>query len=287
MPVFATPGPITATLDLVMGTTRITAGDGTDTVVELRPGDPTREGDLRAVDQTRVEFEDGRLLVKSPKSRGLFAKGGAVDVTIHLPHGSSVRGTTAMGSLYAHGRFGEFRFKSAAGDVEVERSGPTHLRTAMGNLVVGHVTGEADVLTGSGDLRVDHIAGSAVARNSNGGIRIGEVTGELRAQNANGDVVVDRALGDVTAKTANGSVRIDEVVRGTVVLETAAGRLEVGIREGSAAWLDVRTVLGAVHNSLESASGPEGGTDTVEVRARNGFGDIVVRRATPQQEEQR
>ncbi|CCH33702.1 DUF4097 family beta strand repeat-containing protein [Actinosynnema sp. NPDC047251] len=279
MPTFATPEPIAVTLDLVMGTTRITAGHRADTVVELRPGDPARENDLRAVEQTRVEFEDGRLLVKSPKVRGIFNKGGAVDVTIHLPTGSTVQGNTAMGSLFARGGYGEFRFKSAAGDVEVERSGPTYLRTAMGNLVAVHVTGEADVLTGSGDLRVDHVAGSAVARNSNGAIRLGEVTGAVRAQNANGDVVIDRALADVTAKTANGSVRIDEVVRGNVVLETAAGRLEVGIREGSAAWLDVRTVLGAVHNSLESATGPESGTETVEVRARNGFGDIVIRRA--------
>ncbi|MEV0679649.1 DUF4097 family beta strand repeat-containing protein [Actinosynnema sp. NPDC050436] len=287
MPTFATPGPIAVTLELVMGTTRITAGDRADTVVELRPGDPGREGDLRAVEQTRVEFEDGRLLVKTPKPRALFNKGGSVDVTIHLPEGSSVQGGTAMGSLYAHGGFGEFRFRSAAGDVEVERSGPAHLRTAMGNLVAGHVTGEADVLTGSGDLRVGRVDGNAVARNSNGDVRIGEVTGEVRAQNANGDILVHRALADVTAKTANGSVRVDEVVRGSAVLETAAGRVEVGIREGTAAWLDVRTVLGAVHNSLEGTTGPEAGTETVEIRARSGFGDIVVRRATPEKGEAR
>ncbi|WP_433262883.1 DUF4097 family beta strand repeat-containing protein [Actinosynnema sp. CS-041913] len=285
MPIFATPEPITATLELVMGETRIIAGDRTDTVVDVRPHDPDREGDVKAADQTRVEYADGRLLVKTAKLRGMFNRGGSVDIVIELPTGSSVRGDTALGGLQALGRFGEFRFKSATGDLRVDRTGPTHLRTAMGNVSLGHATGHADVQTGTGELFVERVDGSAVIRNSNGVIRIGEVTGDLRAQNANGDISVDRALADVTAKTASGSVRVDEVVRGTAVLETGAGRVEIGIRHGTAAWLDVRTVLGAVHNSLESAPGPESGADAVEVRARTGIGDIVIRRATPMKED--
>ncbi len=287
MPTFDTPGPIALTLDLAMGETRITAGDRTDTVVEFRPHDPNREGDVKAAGQTRVEFtDDGRLLVKTPKPRGIFNKGGSVDITIELPAGSSVTGDTALGSLYGRGVFGEFRFKSAAGDIEVERTGPLHLRSSMGNLVVNHVTGHADVLTSSGELRVGHVDGTAVVRNSNGNVHVGRVTGNLRAQTANGNVSVDVALADVTAKTAAGSVRVGEVVRGSAVLESGAGRLEVGIREGSAAWLDVRTVVGAVQNSLETASGPEIATETVEVRARTALGDIVVRRAVPMKEDE-
>ncbi|MBB5959240.1 DUF4097 and DUF4098 domain-containing protein YvlB [Saccharothrix tamanrassetensis] len=286
MPVFATPGPITATLELVMGETRITAGDRTDTVVDVRPANPDRTGDVKAAEQTRVDFQDGRLVIKTNKLRGMFSfKGGAVDITIELPTGSSVRGDTALGSVYAQGTFGDFRFRSATGDISLDRAGSTHLHTAMGNVNLIHATGHTDVLTGSGQLHVERVDGTAVVRNSNGNIRVGTVTGDLRAQNANGDIAVTLALADVTAKTANGSVRLDEVVRGTVVLETGAGRLEVGIRAGTAAWLDVRSALGAVQNDLEAASAPDSAVDTAEVRARTGVGDIVIRRATPTEED--
>ncbi|NUT93577.1 MAG: DUF4097 family beta strand repeat protein [Saccharothrix sp.] len=285
MPVFATPGPISVTLELVVGPTRITASDRADTVVEVRPTNPNREGDVKAADQTRVEFDGGRLLVKTPKPRGIFNKGGSVDVSIELPTGSSVRGDTALGDLDARGRFGEVRFRTATGDLTVERSGPLHLRTAMGNVGVNHVTGTADVLTGSGDLRVEHVDGDAVVKNSNGHTRVGEVTGDLRVKSANGEISVDLARGDVTATTASGSIRVHEVIRGKVVMETSVGQLEVGIRNGTAAWLDLSSVLGAVHNSLEAASGPDPATETVEVRGRTGYGDIVVRRAIPTKED--
>jgi hypothetical protein len=67
-------------------------------------------------------------------------------------------------------------------------------------------------------------------------------------------------------------------VRGSVVLETGVGDVEVGIREGTAAWLDVSSRLGKLHNALESAGAPGSSAEKVEVRARTSVGDIVVRR---------
>jgi hypothetical protein len=67
-------------------------------------------------------------------------------------------------------------------------------------------------------------------------------------------------------------------VRGSVVIETKIGDLEVGIREGTAAWLDVSSRFGHVHNALEAADAPETTTDTVEVRARTSVGEVVIRR---------
>lgn len=67
------------------------------------------------------------------------------------------------------------------------------------------------------------------------------------------------------------------MARGRVVLQ-AAGAIEVGIRESTAAWLDVHTVVGTVRNSLGSADGPGDSAETVEVRARTTVGDIVIHR---------
>ena len=67
-------------------------------------------------------------------------------------------------------------------------------------------------------------------------------------------------------------------MRGSVVLETQIGDLEVGIREGTAAWLDVSARAGKVHNALDAADAPEASAETVEVRARTSVGDVVIRR---------
>ena len=70
-----------------------------------------------------------------------------------------------------------------------------------------------------------------------------------------------------------------EVVRGTVELTTTSGVLEVGIRAGTAAWLDVSSTSGKVRNSLDARDNPDGFTETVEIHAHTDSGDIVVRRA--------
>ena len=67
MPTYDTPEPISVSLELGVGDIRITAGDRTDTVVEVRPSDPANKDDVAAAEQTRVEYADGRLTVKAPK----------------------------------------------------------------------------------------------------------------------------------------------------------------------------------------------------------------------------
>jgi hypothetical protein len=66
---------------------------------------------------------------------------------------------------------------------------------------------------------------------------------------------------------------------GAVVAQTALGKVDIGIRDGVAAWLDLDTHFGKVHNELDAAGRPQPGDATVEVRARSSFGDITIRRA--------
>src|SRR5207302_1864023 len=82
------------------------------------------------------------------------------------------------------------------------------------------------------------------------------VTGDLRVHAANGKIVVDRAEAAVAAKTANGDVRLGEVARGAVLAETALGKIEVGIRDGVTAWLDLNTSFGRVQSDLDDADRP-------------------------------
>ena len=73
MPTFATPEPILADLEPVVGNVRIVASDRTDTVVEVVPLDASNASDVKAAEQTVVEFSGGKLSVRAPKgglSRG-------------------------------------------------------------------------------------------------------------------------------------------------------------------------------------------------------------------------
>lgn len=282
MPTFDTPEPILVTLELGVGDVRIAAGDRTDTNVVVRPTDPSRKSDVAAADQTRVEFSAGRLLIKAPKGwRRYTPRGGgeSVDVQIELPAGSQVRGDAGVAALHTAGALGECHYNTGVGDLQVDQAGPLHLSTGVGDIAVDRVSGHAQISTGSGAVRIGAVEGTAVIKGANGDTWIGNVTRDLRVIAANGSIEVDHAHAAVVAKTANGDIRIGEVEAETVVAQTALGTVEIGIREGVAAWLDLDTHFGKVSNELDVAIRPEPGDQKVEVRARTSFGDITVRRA--------
>jgi hypothetical protein len=282
MPTFDTPAPIRATVELHVGDARITATDRADTTVEVRPSNPAAEADVRAAEQTRVEFADGHLLVKTPKPRmsliGPFGRAGSVDIEIALPTGSQLRGEAAVAAFHGTGTLGETAIKTATGDVHLEHTGPLRVNTASGAVIVESVAGDARATTASGVIQLGRVGGSVVLKNSNGDSRVGSAGGDVHAKAANGDVIVGRARAGVDAATANGSIRIGAAHQGSVTVRTAAGELEVGIARGTAAYLDLHTQFGKVLNQLDATGAPEPGEHNVQVRARTSFGNIIVRR---------
>ena len=277
---FDTPEPISATIDAAVGDVRIRAGDRGATVVEVRPSDASNQDDVRVADQTRVEYADEQLLVKAPKLRSWLARsaGGSIDVTIELPAGSHVRGTLGLGDFDCDGRLGDCRIKTGLGRIRLDQADTLNLRTGAGDISVDRATGRAEVTAGSGEVRLRELDNGSVVKNSNGDTWIGLAGGDLRLNAANGSIAVDEAHASVGARSAHGDVRVAEVVRGSVVLETKIGDLEIGIREGTAAWLDVSSRFGHVHNALDAADAPGASAETVEVRARTSVGEIVIRR---------
>jgi DUF4097 and DUF4098 domain-containing protein YvlB len=281
MPIFDTPEPIDITVEIPVGDIHVTASDRTDTLVEVVPMDERDAHDVQAAEETRVEYADGKLLVKTPKARGFSyaARRRSVEVRIGVPTGSQVRGDTGMGHFRFAGKLGECQVKSGAGNVELDRTGPLHLRTGAGNVTVAEVDGDAEISTASGTVRIGAIDGGAVVKNSNGPTTIGKVAGDLRLRASNGELSVAEAAAGVDAKTANGAIRIGEVVSGSIVLKTSMGDIEVGIGQDTAAWLDVNTTAGRVRNSLDEAASRPDRSQTVEVRANTSFGDITIQRS--------
>jgi DUF4097 and DUF4098 domain-containing protein YvlB len=280
VPTFETPEPILAVVDVVVADVRIRARPCDTTTVEVTPSDPANPEDVRMAEQTRVEYTPPQLLVKSPKLRSwsIRSTGGSIDVTIELPAGSRVHGSGAMASFDADGPLGECRIKSGFGDIRLDTAETLELKSGAGDIDVAGVTGRAEINAGTGDVRVRELGDGAVIKNSNGATWVGAAVGDLRLTAANGSIAVEKSGASVVAKSANGDVRLGEIVRGSVVLETKMGDLEVGIPEGTAAWLDARATAGRVHNALDSADAPEGSAETAEVRARTVIGDILIRR---------
>jgi hypothetical protein len=279
MRTFETPEPISVSLDLGIGDVVVAASDRDDTVVEVEPSDPTRARDVTAAGATDVRFASGTLTVTGPRWKWALRGGdGSVDVRIELPAGSSLRGTTGVASVRSTGRLGECRLHLGAGRLVFDETGPAEVHTGAGDISIEAIHGRADVKT-AGVIRVGKVDGPAAIRNSNGDTWIGEVTGEARVTAANGPISVDLARGGIVAKTANGHVRLAEVAGGQVVAESAFGGLEIGVTEGVAAWLDLRTKFGQVLNDLDEADRPEPGEQAVEIRARTSMGDIAIRRA--------
>lgn len=281
MPTFDTPGPITASVEFSAGDLRVVATERPDTVVQVRPADETDDRDVRAAAQTRVEFASGTLTVRGPRQPGLgiFGRVGVVDVLVELPAGSDLEAKLGAGAVRCSGALGSCRLRSGAGDLHVEQTETLSASTGIGLVTAENVTGDAKLTTGSGRVRVSSVSGPAVLKNGNGEIWVGHAGSELRINSANGDIAAEHASSSVTANTANGDIRVRELVRGSSTLRSAAGRIEIGIRQGTAARLDVHTQFGKIRNEMTATDGPVETDEQAEIRARTAFGDILIRRS--------
>jgi len=291
---FNTPSPIAVALDLYVADVRFAVSDRADTIVEVSPSDPNKAADVKAAENTRVEYDDATrtLSIVSRKPLNRFVnfsskRPESIDVDIQLPTDSDVRGEADLGDFQADGVLGTVVFKTDFGAVHLAETGPLDLRSGFGAITVEGVSGSAEVHTGSGDIRVGAVDGTAEVSNDNGKVRVGVVTGPAIVKCSNGSVSVDRALSDITAESSNGEVRIGEVARGKVSATSKNGSVEVGVREGSAAWLELNTSVGRVYSELDSSDAPEADepVDRVEVHASTKLGDVTIRRAQRLDEE--
>ena len=262
MPNFDAPQPITAVVEIAAGSIRLMASERDDTVADVRPRDESRPHDVKAAEQTRIDFSNGTLAVTSKRGFA-FPRRGAVIVDISLPEGSRLNVSVASAQVRADGRYSDCKLASASGDFSVE--------SATGNI-------KAD--TASGAVTVDVVKGAAAIATASGDATIGDLDGDVKFRAASGSLTVRRLHGNVNTQTASGDVTVSTAINGGVSAQTASGEVVVGIAEGTAAQLDLRTGSGEVRNSLTPSDGPENGDETLLVHARTGSGDVVVQRAT-------
>lgn len=283
MPTFETNQPIELSIEMSQGAVHIIAGDRTDTVVAVNPSDRDRPEDVEAAAKTVVDLASGTLSIRAPRPRGIAAhlgrrRGGSVEVTVELPERSSLRAEADLADFRCDGRLDDVEVKTGAGDVRLDQTGALRVRSGAGHVAVDGASGRAEIVA-AGDMTIGIVAGDTDVKNLNGKTWIGRVVRTARVRSANGDVTIEDAGSDVTVKTANGNIRLGQVARGSVTVETASGGLEIGVKEGTAAWIDATTKFGRIHNNLTSADDPEPSAETAQVRARTSFGDVLIARS--------
>ena len=286
MPTFDTPEPISVTLELGVGDVRITASDRTDTVVEVRPSDESNESDVQAAEQTRVEYADGRLLVRAPKSwrRSTSPRGPrSVDVPIELPAGSQVHGETGVGDVPLRGPARRVpvqdRRRRHPARPDRARCELRHRRRRRHRRSGSRATPRSRTGSGDGAHRRDRRRrrGQELQR------RHLDRRGHRRPAGARGQRRHRRRPGAARRSTrrpptaASASAR-SPAARST--LETAIGDLEIGIRDGHRRLARRQHRLrAACATRWTPPTGPAQADETVEVRARTSFGDITIRRS--------
>jgi len=276
MPTFATPQPITATVEVAGARVRATASDRTDTVVLVEPINPASRSDVKVASNTRVGFADGQLSVKTTTSGD---KSGSVAITIDLPAGSSLALHLAHSSIQVDGPAGQCELQMASGQVQLDRIGALQASVASGEVAIGHVAGRASIDGGAFAMRLGEVSGAVTLSSSGGQAWIGHASAGLDLSSGRGDFDIDHADGGITATTGNGVIRIGRMTHGQAKLMNGSGNIEVGIGEGAVASIDASSERGAVHDfvSPRGDSGPPDGTVMVHARTRRG--DIIIQRA--------
>lgn len=178
MQTFATEAPITAVLDVPAGRIQLVAADRADTTVEVRPTNASKESDVRAAEQTTVEYADGALRIAVPAKGRLFGPSGSVEVVVQLPAGSRVTAKSAAIEVRVVGRLGDVDIEGAYDRIKLDEVANLRLVAVEGDVEVGRLTGPAEITTTRGDIRIgEAVRGAVVLRTRSGGITIGAAAG--------------------------------------------------------------------------------------------------------------
>jgi len=204
---FDTPAPITAVLDIPAGRVQFIAAGRADTTVEVLPADASKSRDVKAAEQTKVEYGDGVLRIEAPAAKNqYFGPSGAIEVTVQLPAGSRVEAKAASAGFRAVGRLGDVAFDGAYRQIKLDEAASLRLTAIDGDVSVGRLGGPAEISTARGDIRI--------------------------AEAVRGTVVLTTQSGDISVSAAAG-------VSATLDAGTAHGRISNALKNDGTAELDI------------------------------------------------
>ncbi|MFC1441752.1 DUF4097 family beta strand repeat-containing protein [Streptacidiphilus sp. N1-10] len=183
---FDTPAPVSAVLEIPAGRVQFIAADRADTTVEVRPADPAKGRDVKAAEQTTVEYADGVLRITAAATGNqLFGASGSVEVTVQLPAGSHVQAKAASTELRGVGRLGDVVFDGAYRTIKIDEAASLRLTAVDGDVEVGRLGGPATISTARGDITIaEAVRGTVELSTQSGSISVGAAPGVSAALDA-------------------------------------------------------------------------------------------------------
>ncbi|PKV86318.1 DUF4097 family beta strand repeat-containing protein [Streptomyces sp. TLI_146] len=213
---FATTAPISAVLDIPAGHIRLIAADRADATVEVLPANASNSRDVKAAEQTTVEYADGVLrIAAAPAKNRILGSSGYVEVTVQLPAGSRIEAKAADAEFRGVGRLGDVVIEAARGTVKLDETAGADLTLQAGDVMVGRLGGPARISTQKGDLRItEAVSGTVELRTEAGNIEVGAARGvsaSLDAHTAYGRIQnalmnTGTAALDIRATTSYGDI---------------------------------------------------------------------------------
>ncbi|KJK56060.1 DUF4097 family beta strand repeat-containing protein [Saccharothrix sp. ST-888] len=216
---FDTPTPISAILDIAAGRIQFIAADRADTTVEVLPANATKSRDVKAAEQTTVEYGDGVLRIETSTSdHQILGSSGSIEVTVKLPAGSRIEAKAAGAEFRAVGRFGDVAFEGAYHQIKIDEAASVRLTAIDGDVEVGRLNGPAEISTARGNIRIaEAVRGTVVLRTQSGDISVaagvsaaldagtgyGRIHNSLRNTEGAADLNIHAttAHGDITARS--------------------------------------------------------------------------------------
>ena len=265
---FPVPGPISLYARVGHGSLTVEMRDDiTEARVTLEP----RTTDSDMAERIVVEMRGSALAVVAPRQGGIFdlpifaGRGGrerdAVDITIVVPSGTTVKATSFTAEIIVLGRCGTADVASAAGVIRLDE-----------------VDGDLRLRYGNGTASAQRVSGSVESRSGSGSVTLGSVGGSINAACGSGRIEVGAVHGDVRARAGSGEAQLSEV-HGDVDVLSGSGGFSIGLPAGLRARLDVTTGSGRVTSDLPIEDAPSGDGASITVRARTGSGNIRLFRA--------
>jgi len=215
MQTFATTAPIATVVNIPAGRVQVFAAERADASVEVLPMKASKGRDVKAAEQTTVEFVDGVLRIEAPMKNQVFGPTGSVEVTVKLPVGSKVEAKTAAAEFRVVGRLGDVVFDGAYHQIKVDEAASLHLTATDGDVEVGRLNGPAEISTQRGDIRIAEAkGGKVVLKTQSGDISVGAAAGVSASLDAGTSYGrVSNALKndgtadlDIHATTSNGDI---------------------------------------------------------------------------------
>jgi hypothetical protein len=210
-----------------------------------------------AIDQTRIDFTLGRLVVRTPG--GLTAKSAPLAVTVRAPAGSRVQVRTGSARTRITGTAGRINVASGGGDITVDGS-----------------DGDVEIVTGSGAVTLGEVRGALKARSGTGSIEVAGVGGSANLFTGSGDVRLGAVQDNVVVRTGSGDLTVAEAVNGRIALVTGSGDIRIGVRAGCAALVDLASGSGRTHSELTFSRKPPEARATLRLYGRTRSGNAVV-----------